>query len=52
MSMRRMSGEPQIGVLAGTGAALLAIGAAKRRPASLAVAVQRGRLVLEQRVRF
>jgi hypothetical protein len=40
------------GILAGTGAALLAIGSAKRRPVSPSLVMQRGRLLLQQRVTF
>jgi len=40
------------GILAGTGATLLAIGAAKRHPGLPSIATHRGRLVLQSRVRF
>jgi hypothetical protein len=40
------------GILAGTGATLLAIGNAKRRPVSPSLVVRRGRLILQQQVSF
>jgi hypothetical protein len=40
------------GILAGAGATLLAIASAKRRPVSPSLVMQRGRLLLQQRVSF